>query len=149
MTDDHPDRYATREDVHHASHAIQQQIERWTNETRERSNERHAENIANIKDIVQEMRITNGRVVALETNHKNLQEEFQGIRKRWHDFRDSIQLKVQNNQGPAGPQGAQGIQGLQGENRNLTMRDFNIAFASVSLGFALFYTFAKLMKWLP
>ena len=134
--------WATREDVRGMGQDIKEQIATWKKEQRERSDEKHREGIERIDALTEEVRETIGKVILLEERHRSLFEEFQAIRKRWHDFRDSIQSKLT---GPPGPQGIQGIQGLSGENRLISMRDVYL----FTGGLGMFYAIAKLFKWLP
>ena len=137
-----PNQWATREDVRDLGLNIQTQVDRRFTEQRERreerdklAEERHRENVMRMETIINEVRQTNGRVIVLEDRHKSLAEEFQAIRKRWHDFRDSIQDKLSKANDGIGT----------GENRRLVVRDVTL----VSGGFALCYALAKLMKWIP
>jgi hypothetical protein len=68
----------------------------------------------------------------LEVGFKTLAEEFQSIRKRWHDFRDSVQSRLSSNT-------------ATGENRTLTMRDVYMFCG----GCGMIYAFFKMMKWTP
>lgn len=126
-----PEQWATRDDVREMGRDIKEHIERRFSETREIQAERHDENVDRMDAMLAEARKTNGRVTTLETMHRALHEEFQAIRKRWHDFRDSIQSKLST-------EGA-------GENRHLTMRDVYVFVG----GFTMFYALGKLMKWIP
>ena len=134
--------FATREDVRDMGHAIQVQIDRRFVEQRERGDERHADNLERFDALLSKADRADERLTKLEVITKNLQEEFQAIRKRWHDFRDSITSKIT---GPQGPQGLQGDRGESGENRRITKWDV-IIFAA---GGGMFYALAKLMKWIP
>jgi predicted nuclease with TOPRIM domain len=96
----------------------------------------HAENLTELRAIKDEAKKTNGRVSVLEERHRSLYDEFQGIRKRWHDFRESIQDRLVN--AAAGSAAA-------GENRTVTMRDVYVYVAGVGSLYAL----AKLLRWIP
>lgn len=111
-------------------------------EQRNLSDGRHKENVERMDTIVGEVRETNGKVLVLEERQRSIMEEFAAVRKRWHEFRESIQLLTRGPQGLPGPQG---VPGLTGENRQLTMRDVYV-FAG---GFGIFYAVAKLFHWLP
>jgi predicted nuclease with TOPRIM domain len=91
----------------------------------------HAENLTELRAIKEEAKKTNGRVTVLEERHRSLHDEFQGIRKRWHDFRESIQDRLSSR--------------VSGENRTVTMRDVYVYVAGVGS----LYTLAKLLRWLP
>ncbi len=134
--------WATRDDVRDMGKAIVEEMNRRFSESRERGDEKHDENKENLSAILSEAKRTNGRITRLEVETVTLKEEFQGIRKRWHDFRDSVQSRIQ---GPQGPQGIQGVQGESGENRHVTMRDVYMFVG----GFGIFYGLAKMLKWLP
>ena len=130
------DSWATREDVHRMGKDILEHMDRQSRQDREHGDNRHIENIGNFRELMAESRLMNVRVTTLETLVKTLQAEFQGIRDRWHTFRDSIVKSLSDN----------GVG--TGENRKLVMRDFTIAFGGVSLGITLFYALAKILKWL-
>ena len=138
-----PNQWATREDVRDLGLNLQNQVDRRFTEQRERRDERdklaedrHRENVSRMDTILSEVRETNGRVIVLEDRHKSLAEEFQAIRKRWHDFRDSIQNKLSEHRAS---------DAITGENRQITMRDVYMFCG----GFGIFYGIAKIMKWIP
>lgn len=106
--------------------------ERFDDE-RETNADRHSENVTRLERIEHEVKRTNGRVTTLEEKQRTLGDEFQAVRKRWHDFRESIQDKLRSTRERSG------------ENRHLTMRDVYL----FSGGFAMFYALAKLMNWIP
>lgn len=54
----------------------------------------HRENLAQMVRIEEQCRETNGRVSKLEEAMRNVREEFQRIRDKWHDFRATIQRQV-------------------------------------------------------
>ena len=150
MTLQPSEQWATREDVREVSRNVLEQINQRFDDLMDRGDHRHAENQDRMRDIVNEAKIANGRLTRLEEKHSALFNEFQAIRKRWHDFRESIQLKLQ---GPQGPQGIQGIQGVSGENRHVTMRDvYRAMYPFVVLqvvGLFLCIWFPDIALWLP
>lgn len=108
--------------------ALRQRFE----DERDAQADRHAENVGRMENIFTEVRRTNGRVTTLEAQQRTLAEEFQSVRKRWHDFRDSIQSKLSSDT-------------ATGENRTLKMRDVYVFLG----GLGAFYFVAKLFHWLP
>lgn len=118
---------------------LKEHIDARFDDSREERALMHGENLQQFRDVIAEQRKTNGRVTTLETVTRTLADEFQGIRRRWHDFRDSIQAKVTEAQAHK-PATAE-----TGENRHLTMRDVYVFVG----GFSMFYAIGKLMKWIP
>ncbi len=139
------EQWATTHDMREWGSAIIEQMDRRFRESRERGDEKHDENKEFQVAILAEAKKTNGRITTLEVETRTLKDEFQGIRKRWHDFRDSVQARLHGAQGPQGPQGIQGVQGASGENRHVTMRDVYMFCGGAGIIWAL----AKTMKWIP
>lgn len=50
----------------------------------------HAENVKRMDFIAEQTQRTNGRVTTLEAVTRSLQDEFQAVRRRWHDFRETL-----------------------------------------------------------
>jgi hypothetical protein len=108
-------------------------MDRRFKEKKETDSDKHLENLGRFDMLISKSDKLTDRVTTLEAITKTIQDEFQAIRKRWHDFRDSVQSKLSDS-------------GLgTGENRRLVVRDVTL----VAGGCALFYAFAKMMKWLP
>ncbi len=85
------DQWATRDDVRQVSQDVLSQINQRFDDLMDRGDQRHGENVRRMEYIADQTRQTNGRVTALEVIVRNIKEDFNGIRKRWHDFRDSFQ----------------------------------------------------------
>ena len=83
--------WATREDVRVSVREILEHIDRRLDERNRHQDSRHQENIDRMETVIELQRITNGRISKLEALYGQLDREFQSIRKRWHDFRDSVQ----------------------------------------------------------
>jgi hypothetical protein len=128
------EQWARREDVREMGKAIQEQIDRRFIEQRDRGDERHADNLDRFDAILAEQRRTNGRVTTLEALFKELKDEFTGIRRRWHDFRDSIVKSIKADGGIG-----------TGENRKLVVRDFLLVSGTI----VACYAFAKAFRWVP
>jgi predicted nuclease with TOPRIM domain len=88
------EQWATRDDVREMSRDILTHIDRRLNERDRVGEQRHGENADRLDVILEQCRETNGRVSKLEALYQRLDQEFQGIRKRWHEFRESIQKIV-------------------------------------------------------
>jgi hypothetical protein len=131
------DSWAKREDVRQMGRDILEHMDRRFKEKKETDSDKHDEYLGRFDTLITKSDRLTDRVTTLEALTRALQDEFQAIRKRWHDFRDSVQTKL-----------ADGGFGT-GENRKLTTRDFTIAFSGVSLGLSMFYALAKILKWIP
>ena len=82
--------FATREDMRELGRDIVAQMNRRFDEQKDWSDQRHSENLERLDFLGAQTAKTNGRVSVLESAMKALQEEFQAIRTRWHNFRDSL-----------------------------------------------------------
>jgi predicted nuclease with TOPRIM domain len=69
-------------------------LHRRFDDEREARKQQHAENQDMLREIRAEAKLTNGRITRLESIAQTLKDEFQGIRERWHKFRESIQDSV-------------------------------------------------------
>jgi len=98
------------------SRDIVSQLNRRFDDAREVGDQRHSENITRMDSIVVQVRITNGRVTRLESLYDGLKDEFDAVRKRWHEFRDSVQKAMARFVEPV----------TTGESRPLTQREFGL-----------------------
>jgi predicted nuclease with TOPRIM domain len=95
----------------------------------------HAENQDMLREIRSEAKLTNGRITRLESMVQTLKDEFQGIRERWHKFRESIQDAVSKlSNGPE-----------KGELATVTRLDAKSAVGIFVLGMSAIIALLKLM----
>lgn len=99
------DQFATKEDIKEMSRDVLRQVFLRMDDESKNGDQKHIENQTLMREMVAEQRKTNGRVTRLEVGLENViayvgkleqrwTDEFNGIRKRWHDFRDSIQTAI-------------------------------------------------------
>jgi predicted nuclease with TOPRIM domain len=82
--------FATRDDLRELGRDIVAQMNRRFDEQRELGDQRHSENI----DRMDQLASIDTRLTILEQAMLAIKDEFAGIRKRWHDFRDSLQRDI-------------------------------------------------------
>lgn len=84
----------TRADLRESMRDVIGEVNRRFDEARAVGNQRHDENVDRLERIEASHNLIGERVVRLEGSHSALSADFQGIRQRWHDFRDSIQQAI-------------------------------------------------------